>query len=148
VKRLCYFAVGTQGQLVRVSHTALARLWRGRLRADALGCHPGRELRLLSVVCDDLRPVRAYLLRLPLTAGQFTLEDYLTLRLFTLPDCVTEQENARHHGQGWPADLLRQLAVALDVPVADLPLPLKVGGPLFDAVARGATPPEASRRPR
>jgi hypothetical protein len=132
--------------LVRVSQSSLDALWQGRLRANALGCAPGRELRLISVVCDGLQPIQAYLLRLPLTGGRFTAEDHLTLRLFTMPDCVTERENLLHHGHGWPADLLSQLAVALDVPIRGLPLPLRVGGPLFVAASTGASPREALRQ--
>ncbi len=142
---LRYFALSPQSRLVRVTQSSLDALWQGRLRANALGCSAGRELRLISVECEGLRPTRAYLLRLPLTCGRFTVEDHLTLRLFTMPDCVTERENVRHHGRGWPDDLLSQLAVALDVPVADLPSPLRIGGPLFVAASTGATPREALR---
>ena len=67
--------------------------------------------------------------------GRFTAENYLTLQLYTMPDCVTPGEVIRHHGQGWPRDFLRQLAVLIDVPLARLHLPLRVGGPLFTAAA-------------
>jgi hypothetical protein len=67
------------------------------------------------------------------------------LQLCALPDCMTADEMLQHHTEGWPADLFPQLAVALDVPVADLHLPLGVGGPLFTAAAKRVTPKQALR---
>jgi hypothetical protein len=78
-----------------------------------------------------------YLLRVPLTEGRFTAEDRLTLLAFSTPDCVTPAEAARHHTEGWPRDLFRQLAVALDVPAAALRVPLGIGGPALVAAGRG-----------
>jgi hypothetical protein len=105
--------------------------------------------RLVSVACDEnLLPQRLYLLRLPLTDGLFTLEDRLTLYLFSRRDCVTHGELVSHHTDGSPADLHRQLAVALDVPCAPLEVPVGVGGPLLLAAALGVTPREALRHLR
>jgi hypothetical protein len=121
-------------------------LWQGCRRADALGCPAANELRLVSVVCDeDLLPTRIYLLRLPLTNGRFTEENRLTLQLFSVPDCVTPDEMVRHHTEGWPGDFFRQLAVVLDVSVANLQVPLGVGGPLLTAAAMRVTPQQALR---
>src|SRR5260370_41788919 len=123
-----YFVVDASGQLRKASQAAVSALWQGRSRADALGCPIGRELRLVSVVCNRrLLPQKVYVLRLPLTQGAFTPESYLTLRLFTQPDCVTRGELLRHHTRGWPADFFRQLAVALDVPVARPNAPPGIG---------------------
>jgi hypothetical protein len=69
----------------------------------------------------------------------------MTLQLFSLPDCVTPEELARHHTAGWPADFFGQLAVALDVPASALGVPLGVGGPLFLAAALRVTPRQALR---
>ena len=144
--KLRYFVVDARGQLRRASQAAVKGLWQGCRGADALGCPAGNELRLVSVVCDDdLLPEKVYLLRLPLMGGAFTLESRLTLQLFARPDCVTPGELARHHTEGWPADFFRQLAVALDVPVAGLDVPLGVGGPLFLAAALRVTPAQAVR---
>ena len=66
-------------------------------------------------------------------------ESRLTLHMFTRPDCVTPGELTLHHTEGWPGDFFKQLAVALDVPVACLHVPLGVGGPLFLAAAFGVT---------
>src|SRR5207248_2946794 len=93
----------------------------------------------------DLLPQKVYLLRLPLTDGRFTLCDYLTLQSFARPDCVTPQEVKAHHTDGWPADLARQLAVALDVPLSGLSVPVGVGGPLLIAAALRLTPGQALR---
>ncbi len=147
--KLHYFVVDAHGQLCRVSGAAVRGLWEGRLRASALGGPAENELRLVSVACDaDLFPQKVYLLRLPLTNGLFTEESYLTLRLFTQPDCVTPGELVEHHTQGWPRDFFRQLAVALDVSVKNLDVPLGVGGPLFLAAALRVTPRQALRHLR
>jgi hypothetical protein len=89
---------------------------------------------MVSVLCDRrLLPRKIYLLRLPLTDGWFMEANLLTLRIFSRPDCVTPNEVIEYHTAGWPGNLFRQLAVALDVPVCDLDVPLGVGGPLFMA---------------
>ena len=147
--KLRYFVVDARGQLRKARHRAVKALWQGRLRADALGCPAGNELRLVSVACDDdLLPEKVYLLRLPLAEGLFTEESRLTLHLFSRPDCVSPEELARHHTGGWPGDFFRQLAVALDVPLASLDVPFGVGGPLFLAAALRVTPREAVRHLR
>ena len=144
--KLRYFVLDDAGQLRKASRAVVEGLWDGCCRADALGCSRGNELRLVSVVCDDnLVPLHIYLLRLPLTGGRFTAENYLTLQLFTMPDCVTPGEVVRHHGEGWPRDFLRQLAVVTDVPVEWLRVPLRVGGPLFTAAALRVSPRQALR---
>ena len=144
--KLRYFVVDHKGQLLRVNKAQVQSLWEGGCRAEALGCRDGHELRLVSVVNDDrLLPQRIYLLRLPLTEGKFTEESYLTLQIFTMPDCVTPKEVAQHHGGGWPANLLPQLAVAADVPLAALRVPIRIGGPLLLAAALKVTPAQAVR---
>jgi hypothetical protein len=144
--RLRYFVADARGQLRKASQTVVTRLWQGRLAAAALGSSDGTELRLVSVVCDaDLFPQKIYVLRLPLTDGRCTLESRLTLQAFTRPDCVTPAELVQHHTEGWPRDFFRQLAVALDVPLAALEVPLGVGGPLFLAAAMRLTPRQAIR---
>src|SRR5262249_24454396 len=126
--KLCYFVVDDQGRLRKAKKAVVESLWEGTCRADVFGCEQGSELRLSSVVCNKkLIPQKIDLLRLPLTARQFTQENYLTLQIFTMPDCVTPQEVARHHGGGWPPDLLRQLAIAADVPLAQLQVPVRIG---------------------
>ena len=144
--KLRYLVVDARGRLRKVRQSAVEALWRGRRRAEALGGADGNELRLVSVVCDArLLPTKVYLLRLPLTAGQFTQENYLTLQIFTMPECVTPKEVAQHHGGGWPPDLLPQLAVAADVPLAKLKVPVRIGGPLLLAAALKVTPAQALR---
>jgi hypothetical protein len=144
--KLRYFVVDRTGRLNRVAARDVQRLWQRECRTDEFGCPGANELKLVSVFCDaDLLPRKVYLLRVPLTDGAFTPEDYLTLRIFTRRDCVTRQEAEEHHAAGWPSDLLRQLAVALDVPTLWLSEPLRIGGPLFVAAARGVTPNDAAR---
>jgi hypothetical protein len=141
-----YFVIDARGQLRRASRGAVAGLWEGTLTAADLGCRAGGEVRLVSVACDaGLMPRRLYLLRVPTAGGAFTEEGRLTLLAFARPDCVTPAESARHHLAGWPADLCRQLAVALDVPAAALRLPPAVGGPLMVAAATGLALAQAAR---
>src|SRR5262245_38441322 len=144
--KLRYYVVDQRGQLRKVRRTAVEALWEGGCRAEDLGCCDDNELRLVSVVCDNrLLPQKIFLLRLPLTQGKFTQENYLTLQIYTMPECVTPQEVARHHGGGWPSDLLPQLAVAADVPLARLNVPVRIGGPLLLAAALKVTPAPALR---
>jgi hypothetical protein len=144
--KLRYYFVDHRGQLRKVRKAAVAALWDGNLQAEALGCRETNELRLVSVVCDgNLLPQKIFLLRVPLTQGKFTQENYLTLQIFTMPECVTPREVAQHHGGGWPNDLLQQLAVAADVPLAALRVPVRIGGPLLLAAALKVTPSQALR---
>lgn len=144
--KLRYFVLDAQGQLRKARKAAVKDLWEGRVQADTLGCGVPNELRLVSVVCDDdLLPKKLYVLRVPLIDGAFTQECWMTLHLFTQPDCVTPAECAEHHMEGWPRDFFRQMAVALDVPLAAIHVPMGVGGPLFVAAALRVTPQEALR---
>ena len=144
--KLRYLVVDAQGRLILMPRASIEALWRGRATAAQLGAGASNEIRLVSVLCDRrLLPHKIFLLRLPLTAGQFTKDNYLTLRVFTMPDCVTPREMIEHHTDGWPADFYTQLAVALDVPRARLDVPLGVGGPLMMAAALRVTPREAIR---
>src|ERR1700681_601591 len=99
--KLRYFVMDARGQLRKASQAMVKGLWQGSVRADALGCPSGNELRLVSVVCDnDLLPEKVYVLRLPLVEGTFTEESRLTLHLFSRPDCVTPAELRQHHTEG------------------------------------------------
>jgi hypothetical protein len=144
--KLRYYVVDDRGQLRKAKRSAVEDLWEGGCRAADLGCSDESELRLVSVVCDNLlMPQKIFLLRVPLTQGKFTQENYLTLQIFTMPECVTPKEVAQHHGGGWPPDLLPQLAVAADVPLAKLKVPVRIGGPLLLAAALKVTPAQALR---
>lgn len=144
--KLRYFIVGPGGQLLQVRRAQIEALWRGWIDGPALGGEASNELRLVSVLCDDrLMPRKVYLLRVPLSAGYFTRESYLTLRIFSMPDCVTPREMIQHHTEGWPRDIYSQLAVALDVPRRELEVPLGIGGPLLLAAAMRVSPRKAIR---
>jgi len=144
--KLRYLYVDRHGQLVKVRRAAVEGLWRGELAACELGSSGRNEIRLVSILCDRrLLPRKIFLLRLPLTAGMFTKENYLTLQIFSRPDCVTPREVVAHHTDGWPKDFFPQLAVALDVPRRDLDVPLGIGGPLLMAAALKVTPKQALR---
>ena len=141
-----YFIVTAQGQFRRIRRAQVEALWCGWVDGPTLGGGASNELRLLSVLCDNrLLPKKIYLLRVPLTAGYFTRESYLTLRIFSMPSCVTPQEMVNHHSEGWPTDTFSQLAVALDVPRGHLDVPLGIGGPLLMAAAMKVSPRKAIR---
>lgn len=143
---LRYLLLDRNQQLVKVRRAQVHALWKGEIAAADLGDVTGSELRLVSVLCDRrLRPKKLFLLRLPLTQGRFTKANYLTLRVFSMPDCVTPREVIQHHTAGWPRDFFKQLAVVMDVPCADLNVPMGIGGPLFMAAALRVTPRQALR---
>jgi len=142
--KLHYYTVDDKGRIRRVSQKVMEDLWDGRVGADTLGCTSKTELRLVSVLCDNkLWPRTIYLLRVSFFDGTSTPENQLTLQIFTMRHFGTAEEVAQHHGGGWPVDLLRQLAVALDVPLSGLSVPVRIGGPLFLAAATGLTPSQA-----
>ena len=142
--KLRYLVVDGQNRLCLVRRRDVESLWKGRRTAADLGCPAGNEIRLVSALCDErLVPHKIFLLRLPLTEGQFTRENWLTLRIFSMPDCVTPREVIEHHTDGWPRDFFTQLAVALDVPRHTLNVPLGIGGPLLTAAAMRVTPKQA-----
>jgi len=144
--KLRYFVIDRVGRLYKIARSHINALWRGELKVGELGQFHHNELRLVSVLCDDqLLPHKVFLLRLPLCQGQFTKANYLTLRIFSMPDCVTPREVVQHHTDGWPVDFFTQLAVALDVPRKTLDVPLGIGGPLLMAAAMRVTPREALR---
>jgi hypothetical protein len=144
--KLRYFVLDRQHRLRKAAQAAVRALWERRLRADSLGCVRKHELHLVSVLCNHrLQPRKVYLLRVPLEQGRFTEESYLMLQAFTRPDCVTRHEAIAYHTEGWPSDLFPQLAVALDIPLAGLNVPLAVGGPLLLAAAMQVSPREALR---
>lgn len=149
--QLRYFILDSLNQLRKARRATIKALLAGNATASELGLgHPNAcELRLVSVVCDsNLLPHVVYLLRLPLTAGRFTDTDAVALRMFGTPACVTPNECSRHHGSGWPADLVRQLAIAIDVPVSRMGIPFGVGGPVMTSAAQGLTIGQALRRLR
>ncbi len=141
-----YLTINSAGQLTFVSTEQVQALWNNEIGAAELDAGGPNEIRLVSVLWDaKLRPRKLYLLRLPLSEGRFTHHSYLTLRIYAEPSCVTAQEMFQHHSEGWPTDFFQQLAVALDVPVKKLNVPLGIGGPLLKAAALKVTPKQAVR---
>jgi len=142
--KLRYLVVDGDNRLCLVRRRDVDAFWQGSRQDTDFGCLAVSELRLVSALCDErLVPHKIFLLRLPLTHGEFTRENWLTLRIFSMPDCVTPREVIEHHTAGWPRDFFTQLAVALDVPRPMLDVPLGIGGPLLTAAAMRVTPKQA-----
>ena len=136
--KLRYFALDGSAQLRKAPGAAVRAFLDGQLGAAHFRTGSDRELGLVTAVCgDDLVPRQMYLLRVPLTGGRFTPADRLVLSAFARPECVTPAEAVAHHNCGWPRDLVRQLAVALDVPAAGLDDILDVGGPVLVSAVTG-----------
>jgi hypothetical protein len=141
-----YLIVDGNGRLHLAKRALVEALWEGVIPASMLGSEDASQLRLVSVlVGKDLLPRKVFLLRLPLTNGEFRKENYLTLRIFSRSDCVTPKEVVKHHTEGWPRDFFNQLAVALDVTRSQLEIPLGIGGPLLTAAALSVSPKQALR---
>ena len=130
--QLRYFVIDEDSRLHRASKKVVEALWRGRCKAERLGCAMGDELRVITVVCDDrLQPRISFFLRVALKNGKPTnssrIEAYEAMthssgRRYDHPA-------AKRQFEGWPSDWQHQLAVALDVPVAQLHK-VGIGGPL------------------
>lgn len=141
-----YLIVDCRNQLRLIQREHVEAIWRSRIPASDFGCTDLTELRLVSVVCGArMLPKRVFLLRLALTDGYFTRQDFRALRSFTEPNQVTAQEAFHYHSEGWPRDFFTQLAVALDVPRARLDVPFGIGGPLLIAAALKISPKSAAR---
>ena len=144
--KLKYLIVDGNNQLQLIRRAQVEAIWRGAVPVSRYGCSDLTELRLISVVCDArILPERIYLLRIALTDGYFTRRNCRVLRSFAMPSRVTAQEMFQHHSEGWPRDFFTQLAVALDVPRADLDVPFGIGGPLLIAAALRISPKRAVR---
>lgn len=144
--KLRYLIVDGQHQLKFLGRDQVEAIWRGRANAAEWSGVDASELRLVSVVFGrQLMPKRIYLLRIALTGGYFTRNDYRTLRSFTMREHVTTEEAFQHHSEGWPSDFFTQLAVALDVPRSMLDVPFGIGGPLLIAAALRISPRHALR---
>ena len=144
--KLRYLYVDRGQQLRTVSRETVYDVWEGRRSVQRLCPSLQTELRLVTLVCGQrLNPKKIYLMRLPLIEGQFTVESYLTLQMFSQPEHVTAKEAFDHHTTGWPRDFFTQLAVVMDVPRNTLEVPIGIGGPLFLAAALRISPQQAVR---
>lgn len=134
-----FFCLDKDDRLQKVAQRHVEKAWWDERPWDD---STGRRLvRLVTIVLDgDHRPRGCFLLRLTLKEGRLTHE----IRREIL---AAAQRGIEHLGkrskptgnpqiekqmEGWPATLKRQLAVALDVPIGQLPKP-RFGGPLVTA---------------
>ncbi len=128
-----YFVVDSDSQLDRVPCDLLEALWKGSETTEALDCELGEELRLITVLTDhNLEPVFCYFVRLDLKSGKIT--DDSRIEAFEAMTARHRRRKghpaARRQLEGWPTDWRPQLAVALDVPAAQLSK-IGLGGPLL-----------------
>jgi hypothetical protein len=124
------------GQFRFVEALDVEDVWAGRSGTDVLGHPIGDELLLVTVLCneDDLAPRKCFFLRIKLEDGRIT-----DTSRFDAYDSMTEHSRGTydiladdHQLDGWPDDWYQQLAVALDVPIAELRR-VGIGGPLLMA---------------
>ena len=129
-----YFVADRKDQLRRVPTAAVEAIWDGREGIKALGCNPGETLRLISVLIDDeLNPLVIFFMRLDLDDGEITPESRLeAYDAVTARGAKFASPAAQKQFLGWPSDWPRQLAVALDTPLASLNR-IAIGGPLLMA---------------
>ena len=74
--KLRYLVLDGAGQLRKAPRAAVRAFLDGQLGAEHFRAGGGRELKLVTVACDDaLLPRHVYLLRVPLTGGRFTPAD-------------------------------------------------------------------------
>ena len=130
---LRYFVVDVDGTLVRVPTAAAEAVWGGQADAGELDVILGSELKLISVLLDaDLNPVMTFFMRVDLDRGAITEESRMAVL-----EAITaghgrrlSDPRQRRQFEGWPDDWRRQLAVAVDTPVAKL-TEFGIGGPLI-----------------
>lgn len=130
---LTYFVVDRNQQLQKVSRDEVERLWRNETGAEGLPIDPDDELQLVTALCDEsLIPLVIWFVRLELSGGRIT--DQSRIAAYEAMDTRKKRRYdhpaARRQFTGWPSDWRQQLAVALDVPVADLQK-VGIGGPLL-----------------
>lgn len=141
--RIRYFIFdGTSWFLQRAAQNRIEDAWEGRRPWDAAG--GSRDLGIITVLLDDeLRPQKGFHTRVEVTDGCIMQEAvwsavraWLQVKSTPLaPDdeaCADLQPEVIYQRQGWPdpAEVYRQLAIALDVPIARVPS-LSFGGPLL-----------------
>jgi len=127
-----YFVADQDDQFRRVPTDAVEALWEGRGGINDLGCEPGEALRLISVLIDeDLNPLVIFFMRLDLDDGEITPQSRLeAYEAVTSRGPKFSSPAAQKQFIGWPSDWPRQLAVALDTPLAGLNR-IALGGPLL-----------------
>ena len=127
--------VDRDGRLWRMPVEAARRVWRGQESVWQNGWAVDEEFRLLTMVCDErLRPRLTYFFRLRLENGWSTDATRAAaaeaVAAGNIPDLCHPAVRRQFDPEAWPADLRRQVAVALDIPAADIRDNVGVGGPL------------------
>lgn len=121
--KLRYFVVDEANDLHRIRRSAVEAVWSDARPVASLGLRLADDLRVVTVVCDpDLHPRICFFLRVDLEDGRIT--DDSRLRAHEAVEVSNRGEldhpAVAHQLGRWPSDWRRQLAVALDVPVAEV----------------------------
>jgi|GEM_PF-3419458 len=130
--RLDYYIVDEQGQFQRSSRNDVETLWKGNCHIGKINERLSEDLRIATVVRDEqLHPVMCFFLKLKLADGQITDESKLEVyeAITTRKKDRYDHSASQRQFEGWPKNWRSQLAVALDVPVAELHR-VALGGPL------------------
>ncbi len=133
--QLTYFVVDTDHTIYRVDRELVEGLWDGHRTSDEFACSLGHDLRLITVLLDeDLLPVLCFFIRVELKDGVITNRSRIEAFEAMSNRVKRRYDNpeAQRQFRGWPNDWQRQLAVALDVPAAEL-TKIGLGGPLLMA---------------
>jgi len=139
VMKVRFFCLDNDNRLQKIAQRHVEKAWWDERPWDG---STGRGLvRLVTVVLDgDHRLRGCFLLRLTLKDGRLTHEvrrEILAagqsgMEYFRKRSKPTGYPRIEKQMEGWPATLKRQLAVALDVLIRQLPAP-RFGGPLVTA---------------
>jgi hypothetical protein len=147
--RIRYFLVEDSGEVRKIAQAALEGAWEDNRTIDTM---PGtRSVGIITVLCDEsFQPLQCFQTRVRVSDGRITEESrddarhawFLLRPPLDIPDSPSPpREDPRSHPavvfqvSGWPPEdeLRRQLAVALDVPVDQVPA-FFIGGPLIAAL--------------
>jgi len=150
-----YFHLDENDCLQKVAQRHLEAVWFDeRPWDDSASAKP---LRLISFLCDDdFRPLRGFVMRVQIREGRLTDDSRhdaiaaVQSAMPPLPSIFGPVQSSNElplidkQLEGWPEpnDLFRQLAVALDVPIEQVP-PLRFGGPLLTATLLRVTVKQA-----
>lgn len=127
-----YFVVDDTGVIRKAPQSRIEGVWADRRPASDLGRWVDRDLRIITVVCNDhLEPVWVYFVRVAIHNNRITPASRLIAHQAVTGGAEDKQlqKIMAFQATGWPIDWQRQLAVAMDAPRRQLDR-IDLGGPL------------------